>query len=267
MQNRINVKEIYSKAIDINFRNLFQPVIPHLDTTGKIAQVISALTEAVTVWFICQSELSGLNKFVSVFLSIAAVLLVVSAIELGGRKGIQVLTRAIVWKRLKSFWYWALFIPVLIITGFLFFQSFQLSTKGTNQTFKQSIQFAAVFDDTPLYGRHLDNTDRINTKYDKQAETIKAAYTANHTATATTYQSRINAIDSKLAEHRRNKANGVKWAQSHIDKQAGTRNKILTDKAAGLATLTVDHNNDIKGIESARTNELTIEDEIVTTKQ
>ncbi|GEM_PF-1445082 len=259
MQNRITIKELFSKATDINFRNLFQPVIPHLDLTGKIAQVISALTEAVTVWFICQSELSEVNKYLTVFISIIAVLLVVAAIELGGRKGVQVLTRAIVWKRLKSFWYWILFIPILLITGFLFWQSFQLSTKGTNQTFKQSVRAAVVFNDSTFFDRHQLLTATINAKLDQQIGTIGDAHKANYSAKENEFNVKIEGVTTQIAQHKRNKANGVKWAQSHIDKQTKIKSSIETEKAQVLALLTADYNANIKSIEDARVKELTLE--------
>lgn len=261
MQNRTSIKEYFKKPTDINYRNLFQPVIPHLDLTGKIAQIISALTEAITVWFICQSELSEVNKTLSILLSIIAVLLVVTAIELGGRKGIQVLTRAIVWKRLKSFWYWALFIPVLLITVFLFWQSFQLSTQGTNRTFQQSVQSTVMFDDSTFFARHLFLVAAINTKFDKKLTTTSNAYNANYVAKEMEFNSRIDAVDDLLKEHKRNKANSIKWAQSHINKQTKNRNDILTDKAAALAALTQINTIDVKTIENARTKELTAEKE------
>ena len=259
MQNRITIKEFFKKPTDINFRNLFQPVIPHLDLTGKIAQVISALTEAVTVWFICQSELSEVNKFVSVCLSIVAVLLVVAAIELGGRKGVQVLTRAIVWKRLNSFWYWILFIPILLITGFLFWQSLQLSTKGTNQTFKQSVQSAVVFNDSTFFARHQLLTATINAKIDQQIGTIGDAHKANYSAKENEFNAKIEAVTTLIDEHTRNKSNGVKWAQSHIDKQTKIKSSIETEKAQVLALLTADYNANIKSIEDTRAKELTAE--------
>ncbi len=111
MQNRIDLKLIFEKATDINFRNLFYPVIPAIDLTGKLAQVISALTQAVTIWFIGRSKLSSLSLWFSIPLTIAAIILICAAIELGGRKGAQVVTRAVIWRRLKTFWYWLLFLP------------------------------------------------------------------------------------------------------------------------------------------------------------
>ena len=58
---RIKVNELFTRATNQDYFNLFQPVIPKIDLTGKIAQIISAATEAVTVWLICQSELSEVN--------------------------------------------------------------------------------------------------------------------------------------------------------------------------------------------------------------
>jgi hypothetical protein len=192
IQNRLNVKELFTKATDKNFFNLFQPVIPKIDLTGKIAQVISAATEGVTVWVICQSELSNVNKIVTFLLSVIAVVLVVAAIEVGGRKCLQVLTRAIIWKRLTSFWYWILFLFVAAITGFLFWQSYGLSTKGIDQSFKQSVKVAVTFDDSQLLDKHNTFSNQINTKYDNQNKTLSDAFILNFDSKEKEYNSNNN---------------------------------------------------------------------------
>ena len=135
MNQNTRLKQVETTATNREFYDLFRPIIPSMDLTGKIAQVISALTEAVTVWFIMQSELAGVTKAVSIALSIIAVILVVAVLELGGRKFLQVLTRALVWKRLESFWYKALFGIVAAMTIGLGILSFNLSTNGIHHTF------------------------------------------------------------------------------------------------------------------------------------
>ena len=52
MNQNTRLKQVESHATNREFYDLFRPIIPSMDLTGKIAQVISALTEAVTVWFI-----------------------------------------------------------------------------------------------------------------------------------------------------------------------------------------------------------------------
>ena len=256
IQNRFNVKAFFEKRTNIDFYNLFQPVIPSIDLTGKIAQCISAVTEAVTIWFICQSELSGINKIVSIVLTITAIILTVTAIELGGRKGLQVLTRAIVWKRLVNGWYWILFLFVLGITGTLFYQSFQLSTKGISQSFKQSVEPVATINDDVFFTRHQYFNDQINEKYDKQLATIINANSKNKEAKEAEYNSKVLAIENLIKTHTRNRNNGVKWAQSHIDKQTKIRDATKTEKAAALALITTIHNENINSLEANRVNEL-----------
>jgi len=260
IQNRIKVKEFFTKATDKNFFNLFQPVIPKIDLTGKIAQVISAVTEAVTVWLICQSELSNVNKVVAFLLSIIAVILVVTAIEIGGRKGLQVLVRAIVWKRLVNFWYWTLFLFVLAITGFLFWQSYGLSTKGIDQTFKQSVKTAITLDDSQLLERHDLFINQINKKYDNQNKTLSDAFILNSDAKGKAYNSKIEAVNNLIDEHTENKKKGVKWAQSHVNKQTKIRNQLITEKESKLSELTTNHTTDLKAVEAARLAALNKED-------
>ncbi len=260
IQKREIVSEFFKKATNKDYYNLFQPVIPKIDSTGKIAQYISAATEAVTVWLICQSELSGINKTVAFLLSLIAVILVVTAIEIGGRKGLQVVTRAIVWKRLVNFWYWILFIAVFLITGLLFFWSFSLSTKGVNQSFKQSVKVAVTLDDAPFLERHTLLINQINTKYDNQNKTLSDAFILNFDAKEKEYLSRIEAINSKVTLHSENMVKGVKWAKSHFDKQTKIKNELIAEKERKLSDLTAIHTNDLKSVEAARMQALSKED-------
>jgi len=260
IQNRLNVKEFFRKATDKDYFNLFQPVIPKIDLTGKIAQVISALTESVTIWLICQSKLSDLNKVVVFLISVMAVILVVTAIEIGGRKCLQVLTRAIIWKRLTSFWYWILFLFILAITGFLFWQSYGLSTKGIDKTFEQSVKMAVTLDDTPFLERHGNFVKEINTKYDNQNKTLSNAFILNFDAKEKEYISKIDAVQNLIEEHANNKEKGVKWANSHLKKQTKIKNALVTEKESKLSELTTNHTKDLKVVESARLAALDKED-------
>ena len=260
IQNRFDLKELFTKATDKEFRDLFQPVIPKIDLTGKIAQVISAVTEAVTVWLICQSELSNVNKVVAFLLSVIAVILVVAAIEIGGRKCLQVLTRAIIWKRLTSFWYWVLFLFVLVITGFLFWQSYALSTKGIDQSFKQSVKAAITLDDSQLLERHDYFNNQINTKYDNQNKTLSDAFILNSDAKEKAYNSKIDAVNNLIEEHAQNQAKGVKWAKSHFNKQTKIAKDLIIEKESKLSELTTNHTKDLKAVEAARIAALNKED-------
>jgi len=260
IQNRLDLKEIYTKATNRDYYNLFQPVVPKIDLTGKIAQVISALTEAVTIWLICQSKLSELNKILVGFISIIAVILVVAAIEIGGRKCLQVLTRAIIWKRLTNFWYWILFLFILAITGFLFWQSYSLSTKGIDKTFEQSVKVAVTLDEAPFLKRHSNFTEGINTKYDNQNKTLSDAFILNYDAKEKEYNSKIDAVQVLIDEHANNKAKGVKWAHSHWIKQTKIKNALITEKESKLSELTTKHTKSLKAVESARLAALNKED-------
>jgi len=261
MQNRTDLKLIFEKAKDINFRNLFYPVIPSIDLTGKLAQIISALTQAVTIWFITQSKLSSLNIYLSYFLSIIAIVLVCAAIELGGRKGAQVVTRQAIWKKFENIWYYVLGIPILLVTIGLFYLSFDLSTKGVDKTFNQSVVTAITFDASDYDSRHDVLIDGINTKYDKQITTLTTAYTSNYSAMEGEYKSKVDAIDLLIAEHTRNTRKGVKWAQSHIDKQTRSKGAMVIEMQSALNQLTATHNTKISSIEESRAAEIAAEND------
>ena len=62
MKKNITLKAKETKATNSDFYNLFRPIAPSIETIGKVAQIISALTEAVTIWYITQSEMAGNSK-------------------------------------------------------------------------------------------------------------------------------------------------------------------------------------------------------------
>lgn len=257
---RIKVNEIFTKAANKDYFNLFQPVIPKIDLTGKIAQVISAITEGLTVWLICQSKLLEINKILAVLLSVLAVILVVAAIEIGGRKGLQVLTRAIVWKKLNNKWYWILFVFIACITGFLFIQSFKLSTKGVSQSFKQSVKTAIIFDDSEYLDRHNVFINQINTKFDTQKKTLTDAFILNYDAKEKEYNSKTEAVNAEIELHSANMLKGVKWAKGHFNKQTKIKNELVSKKDSKLAEITANHTKDLKSVESSRIEALSKED-------
>ena len=156
MNKLVKLKAKETAATNSDFYNLFRPIAPSIDLIGKVAQVISGLTEAITIWYITQSEMSGSSKFVSIFVSIVAMLLVVAVLELGGRKFVQVLTRAVVWKRLKNAWYISLFVIIGLITIGMGVLSFRLSTNGIRHAFVSNVPIAAQFDNRVLKQEYRD---------------------------------------------------------------------------------------------------------------
>ena len=139
MNKLVKLKAKETAATNSDFYNLFRPIAPSIDVIGKVAQVISGLTEAITIWYITQSEMAGSSKFISILVSLMAMILVVAILELGGRKFVQVLTRALVWKRLKNAWYISLFAIISLITIGMGVLSFNLSTKGIHYAFVSSV--------------------------------------------------------------------------------------------------------------------------------
>ena len=86
MKKQVKLKATETVATNSDFYNLFRPIVPSIDVIGKVAQVVSGLTEAVTIWYITQSEMAGTSKAVSILISVLAMILVVAILELGGRK-------------------------------------------------------------------------------------------------------------------------------------------------------------------------------------
>jgi hypothetical protein len=206
-----------------------------MDLTGKIAQVISALTEAVTVWFIMQSELTGINKVISIILSIIAVILVVAVLELGGRKFLQVLTRALIWKRLQNFWYKALFTIVALITLGMGILSFNLSTNGIHHTFTSKATLNTIeIDHSNLNQEYENRLSRIDKRFDQDLKLLEDSHNRTLQSIDNQYNAKEKEVLLKANNYEQKSKKGLKWANSHAKKYKATAAQLASAKANKL---------------------------------
>lgn len=241
MKKNVKLTARETHATNSDFYNLFRPIAPSIDIIGKVAQVISALTEGVTIWYITQSEMAGSSKFVSVMVSIIAMILVIAILELGGRKFLQVLTRAIVWKRLKNAWYIALFSIVMLITVGMGVLSFNLSTNGIHHAFVSSVPVVATFDDSDIRSNYQASIKEISNRYDSDFKMVKDNHQDRITNTNSQYDARIDAALIKVSSYERKYKKGEKWAKSQADKYRKEANALETKKAAAIASVQGDY--------------------------
>ncbi|MEM9822366.1 MAG: hypothetical protein AAF985_14895 [Bacteroidota bacterium] len=234
MDKLVKLKAKETAATNADFYNLFRPIAPSIDLIGKVAQVISGLTEAITIWYITQSELSGTSKIVSILVSIIAMLLVVAVLELGGRKFVQVLTRAIVWKRLKNAWYISLFVIVGLITIGMGALSFRLSTNGIRHAFVSNVPVAAQFDHRLLKQEYREEVTALANSFDDDFRQVKAHHTELLTSTSDAYEANIESAKLRAEEYDRKFTAGAAWAKSHADKYRKKVAKLESEKTKVL---------------------------------
>lgn len=246
MNQNIKLKQVESTATNREFYDLFRPIVPSMDLTGKIAQVISALTEAVTVWFIMQSELAGVTKVVSVALSILAVILVVAVLELGGRKFLQVLTRALVWKRLQNFWYKVLFGIVAVMTLGLGILSFQLSTNGIHHTFTSKATLNSIeIDHTVLNQEYETRLDRVDNRFAQDLKIMEDSHFRTIESLDKQYDAKANEALLKAENYERKSRKGAKWATSQANKYKATAANLTTAKTTKFSALNEKHSQQL----------------------
>jgi len=231
MQKQVKLQAKETAATNRDFYNLFRPIAPGIDVIGKVAQVISGLTEAITIWYITQSEMAGTSKFLSIMISIVAMILVVSLLELGGRKFLQVLTRALVWKRLKNAWYIGLFVIVSAITVGMGVLSFRMSTNGINYAFMSNVPVGVTFDDQTLQAGYQTKIQAINEQANQELALLRENHQGVLASTEAQYDARIAAYQGKVKSYEQKLAAGHKWAGS----QANKYRKKATDLASALA--------------------------------
>ncbi len=237
MQKNVKLTVKESAATNSDFYNLFRPIAPSIDTIGKVAQVISGLTEAVTIWYITQSEMTDVSKTLSVLISIVAMVLVVAILELGGRKFLQVLTRALVWKRLKNAWYIGLFTIVAVITLGMGILSFNLSTNGVEHAFVSNVPVVVTFDDAALKMNYRTELKSINQHFNDELQLLQSNHRDMMNRTTEQFVARIQAKEQKIAHYDRLFSSGEKWAKSQADKQRKQRNELQTEQSNTLLTM------------------------------
>ena len=218
MQKQVKLQVKETAATNRDFYNLFRPIAPGIDVIGKVAQVISGLTEAVTIWYITQSEMAGTSKFLSITISIVAMILVVALLELGGRKFLQVLTRALVWKRLKNAWYIGLFVIVSAITIGMGVLSFRMSTNGINYAFMSNVPVGMTFDEKALQSSYQTKVKTISEQANQELALLREHHEGVTKSIDAQYTARIDALLLKVKTYERKLAAGHKWAGSQADK-------------------------------------------------
>ncbi len=259
MNKNVTLKAKETKATNSDFHNLFRPIAPSIDTIGKVAQVVSALTEAVTIWYITQSEMAGSSKFVSVLVSIVAMILVIGVLELGGRKFLQVLTRAIVWKRLKNAWYIALFSIVTVVTIGMGVLSFNLSTNGIHHAFTSNVPVVANFDDSGLKQEFRSTVSDIENRFEKDLNLIKENHDSRLSSINEQYDARIKSYQNKVDQYNRKFNSGLKWAKSQADKNAKKVNALETEKTSAIVSLEEKHAKKLDKFQASRDKAITLE--------
>lgn len=246
MNKQVKLKVKETAATNSDFYNLFRPIAPSIDVIGKVAQVISGVTEAITIWYITQSEMAGYSKFVSILVSIFAMILVVSLLELGGRKFLQVLTRALVWNRLKNAWYIGLFAIVTMITVGMGVLSFRMSTNGINHAFVSNVPVGESFDDSALKKEYRASVKEISTRLDNDLKVIKENHQALVASTSHQYDTRIESARLKAKEYDAKLAQGFKWARSQGDKYRKKALDLETQKANAVLGFQNDYTHQLE---------------------
>ncbi|MFK8101173.1 MAG: hypothetical protein AB8G15_01560 [Saprospiraceae bacterium] len=259
MKKNIKLKPRETMATNSDFYNLFRPIAPSIEIIGRVAQIISALTEAITVWYITQSEMVGTSKFISILVSILAMVLVIAILELGGRKFLQVLTRAIIWKRLKNPWYIALFSIVTTVTIGMGVLSFNLSTNGIHHAFVSNVPTIPNFDDSDLKSEFRSNKKEITSQFEKDFDRLDVNYKDRIKNVKEQYQARIDATEIKVKQYLRKYNSGEKWAKSQADKFAKKGTILKTEKTAMIVKIQEEHTKLLTEAQAARDQALVAE--------
>lgn len=259
MKKQVKLTAKETSATNRDFYNLFRPIAPSLDIIGKVAQVISAITEAITIWHITQTEMAGYSKGVAIFVSLLAMLLVVSILELGGRKFLQVVTRALVWKRLKNTWYILLFAIVSLITIGMGVLSFRLSTNGIQHAFISNVPVTIDIDDSKIKKNYRTDLATTTAEFDQEWKMIKENHQDVVASTAENYDAQIAALALKESSFEQKYRSGAKWAKGHVDKYRKQSAQLLSKKTNTIAQLKSDQTKKMEDWRKRKNNAIASE--------
>lgn len=259
MKKQVKLTAKETSATNRDFYNLFRPIAPSLDIIGKVAQVISAITEAITIWHITQTEMADYSKGVAIFVSLLAMLLVVSILELGGRKFLQVVTRALVWKRLKNTWYILLFAIVSLITIGMGVLSFRLSTNGIQHAFISNVPVTIDIDDAKIKTDYRTDRATVTAEFDQEWKMIKENHQDVVTSTINNYDAQIAALALKESSFEQKYQSGAKWAKGHANKYRKQSAQLLSKKTSAIAALKSDQTKKLEDWQKRKNNAIASE--------
>jgi len=168
-------------------------------------------------------------------ISLLATILVVAILELGGRKFLQVLTRALVWKRLKNRWYVLLFGIVTLITIGMGVLSFRLSTNGIQHAFVSKVPVTVDIDDSKIKSDYRQDAAIITAEFDKEWKLIRENHSDVVESIAENYDAQIAALTLKEKSFERKYKQGAKWAKSHADKYGKKASSLFSKKTKAIA--------------------------------
>lgn len=254
MKKSTTVKQIKTEPTNKDFYNRFKPVISFFIITGILAQIISAGTESTSIFFGVKQQLVNFPLIVSIPLAILAVILGAPAIELIGRRGLQVCTRTLVNIQSTTITLWdvTLFILVAGVSGTLWYQSYTLSTQGIDKSFTQNSDKTPTLDETTFLKKHNQLLAEINTRFDKQKTTKETLHLTEYLSAEQGYDGMIDEEKALIAKFIRKAAKGEKWAKSHRDKHKLKKAKIIQEKADALIVIAKNQGLKIDRIESNR---------------
>jgi hypothetical protein len=259
MKKQVKLTATETSATNRDFYNLFRPIAPSLNLIGKVAQVISAITEAITIWHITQTEMAGYSKSVAIFVSLLAMLLIVSILELGGRKFLQVVTRALVWKRLKNTWYILLFGIVSLITIGMGVLSFRLSTNGIQHAFISNVPVTIDIDDSKIKTDYRTDRATVAAEFDQEWKMIKENHQDIVASTAENHDAQIAVLALKESSFEQKYRSGAKWAKGHAEKYRNQASLLLSKKTNTIARLKSDQTKKLEDWRKRKNNAIASE--------
>jgi len=178
---------------------------------------------------------------------------VVAVLELGGRKFLQVLTRALVWKRLENFWYKALFGIVAAMTIGLGILSFNLSTNGIHHAFTSKATLNTIeIDHTALNTEYQTRLDRVDNRFNQDLKLLEDSHLRTVESLDKQYDAKANEALLKAEGYEQKARKGASWANSQAKKHKATAAALTTAKANKLAALNEKHSQRIAVWKTAR---------------
>lgn len=181
-----------------DFFSLFYPAIAPMRGVGIAAQIASAATEAIIVYFLVVTRTN------SVFTAIFSAVLAVAIIEMGGRKFVQVLTRVVVWKEWETTWHKILAAFIFTVTISIFSASFFLSVQGVSLSIAHD---RGTLDTSGIQAAQAAEIQAVHEQADRIEKAAQAAA-----------QAEADRVGGVIREYETKAKKGHRWAKTHAQK-------------------------------------------------
>lgn len=244
-----------SLPTNLAFFNKYADLLPTLQLSKIVANIISGATEIFVIFTICHLELLELAPKFAFGVSVLVAILGTITIEIGLRKFCPSAVKAILFKRFKKLELW-LSIFVFIICTILISTSALLSFQGSFEIV-ENLEGDYIYEtDAAINLRYENREDRILKDYEKDKNDINKTFEMSVEATQNSFDTEIKQQWNYYRRYETKEANENISYKSKKTKIKERIDELKTTKATKIAAIQTQKNDALQNGISIKNNHL-----------